>query len=239
MKKALEIGGFVAGGVLIVFGIVTIVLGVWGGHTVNKNLKNEFITGTPDMTPSGIAPEVAAIQAEQQKIAAAQKQAKIPPARQTTFTPVEAPSCSVAGEPVDNGSRAACFGNYMRIHALGSSSGLTYSQMGQYAAKPDAPVQSTDFNGGTNDTTQAQVDPATGRPVSNGARNVWVTETSLSTALYLAFAATGISLFAIIVGIALLLSGIGFLILALAVFGRKETASESSPAAPSAETGTA
>ena len=239
MKKALEIGGFVAGGVLIVFGIVTIVLGAWGGHTVNKNLKNEFITGTPDMTPSGIAPEVTAIQAEQQKIAAAQKQAKIPPAEQTVFTPVEAPSCSVAGEPVNNGSRAACFGNYMRIHALGSSSGLTYSQMGQYAAKPDAPVQSTDFNGGTNDTTQAQVDPNTGRPVSNGARNVWVTETSLSTALYLAFAASGISLFAIVVGIALLLSGIGFTILALAVFGRKEPASESSPAPPTAETGTA
>jgi hypothetical protein len=68
MKKTLEIGGFVAGGVLIVFGIVAIVLGVLGGHTVNKNLKNEFITGTPDMTPSGIAPEIQAIQAEQQKI---------------------------------------------------------------------------------------------------------------------------------------------------------------------------
>src|SRR6476646_7922425 len=236
MKKALEIGGFVAGGVLIVFGVVAIALGAWGGHTVNKNLKNEFIVGTPDMTPTGIQPEVDAIKAEQQKIAAAQKQANAP---QTTCTTVEAPSCSVAGEAVDNGSRAACFGNYMRIHALGSSNGLTYAQMGQYAAKPDAPVQSTDFNGGTNDTTQAQVDPATGRPVSNGARNVWTSETSLSTALYLAFAATGISLFAIVVGIALLLSGIGFLILALAVFGRKEAAPETSSAAPSAETGTA
>lgn len=215
MKKALEIGGYVAGVVLIVFGIVTIVLGVWGGHTVNKNLKNEFITGTPDMTPTGIQPEVDAIKAQQQKIAAAQRKAGIPSSKQTTFTTVEAPSCSVAGEHVDNGSRAACFGNYMRIHALGSSSGLTYAQMGQYAAKPDAPVQFTDFNGGTSDTKYAQVDPSTGRPVSNGARNVWVTETGLSTALYLAFAATGISLFAIVVGIALLLSGIGFLILAL------------------------
>jgi len=235
MKKALEIGGFVAGGVLIVFGVVALVLGVWGGHTVNKNLKNEFITGTPDMTPTLIAPEVTAIQAAQQKIAAAQTKAKIPTAQQTVFTTVEAPSCSVAGEPVNNGSRAACFGNYMRIHALGSSSGLTYAQMGQYAAKPDAPVQFTDFNGGTNDTTYAQVDPNTGYPVSNGARNVWVSETSLSTALYLAFAATGISVFAIVVGIALILAGVGFTILALAVFGRKET----SPAAPSAETGTA
>ena len=76
----------------------------------------------------------------------------------------------------------ACFGNYMRIHALGASNGLTYAQMGQYAAKPDAPVQSTDFNGGTSDTKYAQVDPTTGRPVSNGARNVWASETSLTTA---------------------------------------------------------
>jgi hypothetical protein len=215
MKKALRIGGYVAGGVLIVFGIVAILLGVWGGQTVNKNLRNEFITGTPDMTPSGIQPEVAAIKAAQQKIAAAQKQAKIPPSQQTTFTPVAAPSCSVAGKPVDNGSRAACFGNYMRIHALGASNGLTYAQMGQYAAKPDAPVQFTDFNGGTFDTKYAQTDPTTGQPVSNGARNIWVTETSLSTALYLAFSATGLALFAIVVGVALVLSGIGFLILAL------------------------
>ena len=40
-------------------------------------------------------------------------------------------------------------------------------------------------------------------------------ETSLSTALYLAYTASAISLFGIVVGVALLLSGIGFLILAL------------------------
>ena len=96
MQKALKIGGFVAGAVLIVFGIVAIALGAWGGHTVNKNLKNEFIVGTPDMTPTAIQPEIDAIKAQQQKIAAAQKQANAP---QTTFTTVEAPSCSVAGEP--------------------------------------------------------------------------------------------------------------------------------------------
>ena len=182
---------------------------------MNTNLSREFIVGTPDMTPSGIQPEVDAIKAEQQKIAAAQKKAKIPAAQQTTFTSVEAPSCSVAGEKVTNGSSAACFANYMRIHALGSSNGLTYAQMGQYAAKPDAPVQSTDFNGGTNDPKYAQTDPNTGRPVSNGARNVWVTETALATGLNLAFTSSAISLFAVIVGITLLLIGIGFLVLVL------------------------
>src|SRR5262249_55046043 len=59
-----------------------------------------------------------------------------------------------------------------------------------------------------------QTDPTTGRPVSNGARNVWVTETALTGSLFLAFTASGLSLFAIVVGIALLLAGIGFLILA-------------------------
>jgi uncharacterized iron-regulated membrane protein len=238
MQKALQIGGYISGIVLIVFGVVTIVLGAWGGHTVNKNLKNEFITGTPDMTPSGIAPEVDAIKGEQQKITAAQQDAKIPSAQQTTFTAVEAPSCSVAGKPVNTGPRAACFGNYMRIHALGSSNGLTYAQMGQYAAKPDAPVQFTDFSGGTFDPKYAQTDPTTGQPLSNGRRNVWVSETSLSTALYLAFAASGISLFAIVVGIALLLAGIGFFILALAVFGKKDAAAAESSVAPTAEPGT-
>ena len=216
MKKALQIGGIAAGAVLIGFGIAALVLGIKGGNTVNSNLSQEFITGSPDMTPNGIVPEVEAIKAAQQKIATEQKKAKVPPAQQYPFTTVEAPSCSVAGEHVNDGSSALCFGKYMRIHALGASSGLTYAQMGRYAAKPDAPPQSTDFNGGTNDPQYAQTDAATGQPVSNGARDLWVTETSLTTALYLAYTGSAISLFGIVVGIALLLSGIGFLILALA-----------------------
>ena len=62
-------------------------------------------------------------------------------------------------------------------------------------------------------------DPATNQPISNGARNVWVTETALSTALNTSYMAEQIGLFSVVVGIALLLSGIGFLILALAVLG--------------------
>ena len=215
MKKALEIGGIAAGIVLIGFGIASVVLAIKGGDTVNTSLSQEFIMGTPDMTPTGIKPEVDAIKGEQQKIAAAQKDANVPASQQFTFTNVEAPDCSVAGTQVEDGNSARCFGSYMRIHALGASSGLTYSQMGQYAAKTDAPVQFTDFNGGTSDPKYAQTDPNTGRPVSNGARNTWVTETSLTTALNLAYTASAISLFGIVVGIALLLSGIGFLILAL------------------------
>jgi hypothetical protein len=232
MKKALQIGGIAAGAVLIGFGIAALVLGIKGGNTVNNNLSQEFITGSPDMTPSGIAPEVKAIQAAQQKIAADQKKAKVAPSQQYTFTTVEAPSCSVAGEQVKNGSSALCFGKYMRIHALGASNGLTYAQMGRYAAKPNAPPQSTDFNGGTNDPQFAQTDAATGQPVSNGARDLWVTETSLTTALYLAYTGSAISLFGIVVGIALLLSGIGFLILALSGAVQRVPLTKQAPEAP-------
>jgi hypothetical protein len=44
-------------------------------------------------------------------------------------------------------------------------------------------------------------------------RNVWVTETALSTALNTSYFAQSVALFAIVVGIALLLTGIGFLLL--------------------------
>jgi porphobilinogen synthase len=36
--------------------------------------------------------------------------------------------------------------------------------VGSMASAPDAPVQSTDFNGGTSDPKYAQTDPKTGRP---------------------------------------------------------------------------
>jgi hypothetical protein len=41
-------------------------------------------------------------------------------------------------------------------------------------------MQFTDFNGGTSDPKYAETDPTTGSPVSNGKRNVWVSETALT-----------------------------------------------------------
>jgi multisubunit Na+/H+ antiporter MnhC subunit len=54
-----------------------------------------------------------------------------------------------------------------------------------------------------------------------------VTETALSTALNVSYMASQISLFGIVVGIALVLTGIGLLILALAVFSRRDQAAAS------------
>jgi hypothetical protein len=44
---------------------------------------------------------------------------------------------------------------------------------------------------------------------------VWVTETALATALNVSYMATQLSLFSLVVGIALLLAGVGFIVLAL------------------------
>jgi hypothetical protein len=67
---------------------------------------------------------------------------------------------------------------------------------------------------GTNEESKALKGPS-GKPLENPARNVWVQETALATALNTSYMADEISLFGIVVGIALLLSGLGFAILAI------------------------
>jgi hypothetical protein len=183
VKRFLEIGGVVAGVVLIAFGVAAIVLGVNGKNTVGTELKNQQIVGTPDMTPNGIAAEVKG---------------------QPWAKGFALPTCSVANLPVTNGDRARCFAQYMRIHTLEATQGVPYSQMPRYA---------TADGKGTNDSTQAL--QTNGQPVDNAARDIWVTETALTTALNASYMAEQMANFGIVVGIALLLSGIGFGILAL------------------------
>jgi hypothetical protein len=131
-----------------------------------------------------------------------------------------------AGQPVETGSQALAFADVMREHTLESTGGLTYSEMGRYqsAAKPDDPA-------GTNDEAAAAKD-ANGNPIPNGSRDIWVTETALTTALNMGFMSEMLSIFSIVVGIALLLTGIGFVILALAVFGKSKPAAEAVLPAP-------
>jgi hypothetical protein len=72
---------------------------------------------------------------------------------------------------------------------------------------------------GTNDEAAAAKDEE-GNPVSNGQRNIWINETALATALNVSYMAEQLSVFGIIVGIALVLTGIGLILLAYAVFVR-------------------
>ena len=52
MRKIFEFGGFIAGAVLIIFGVAVIALGVSGRSTVQSNLSAEKIVGSEDMTPA-------------------------------------------------------------------------------------------------------------------------------------------------------------------------------------------
>ena len=185
-------GGVASGATLIAFGIVVIVLAINGHNTVTTELKQQKITGTPDMTPTAIKAEGA----------------------KAGLKNVSYPTCTVAGQSIDTGARARCFAQYMNIHALLATGGFVYSEMGIYEAKPDAPKAQLEPGGGTNNTTYALTDPKTGQPVQNGARTVWVTETALSTALNTSYMATQLSLFSLVVGVALILAGVGFIVLA-------------------------
>ncbi len=190
MRRLFEFGGYAAAAILVALGIAALVLGVNGRSEVRTNVKREQITGSPDMTPAGILAEA--------------KQAKLSEDILATL-----PKCSVAGKLVSTGERAKCFASYMRIHALEATGGKTYSQMGRFLTKDGKD---------TNDSAVAAKDPKTGQPVENAARNLWVTETALSTALNMAFFAEQVSNFGIVVAIALLLSGLGFGILAFSAF---------------------
>lgn len=119
---------------------------------------------------------------------------------------VGTPDSTIPGQLVDTGSEAQAMADVMRHHTLASSGGLTYSELPKYL---DAAGKTT------NDAKAAAVGP-NGQAIENPARTLWITETALSTALNTAYFAEQVGLFAIVVGIALLLTGIGFAVLTVA-----------------------
>ena len=193
MRKALEIGGALAAVVLIVFGIAAIAMGIDGNGTVRDSISQEEIVGTPDMSPEEIEAEVDESGLAEQI--------------------GDLPDCDVAEDPIENGDQARCFAEYLRIHTLMATGGYTYSQMGRFEAKPNAPQSALAAGGGTDDEQFAATDPETGQAASNGPREIWVTSVALSTALNSSYMADRLSVFGIVIGIALLLVGIGFAVL--------------------------
>ena len=179
MRKLFEIGGIVAGVVLIAFGVAAIYMGLDGRSTVRDSIEQEQITfGAAD------DPAVAKHASEW------------------------------AEEDVRTGDQARAFALIIHEHATEGSGGLTYSQMGRFVAADDP-----ENPAGMSDEEAALMDEE-GNPVPNSARNTWVTATALSTALNMSYMAEQMALFGIVVGVALLLTGIGLVILALAVLGR-------------------
>ena len=112
---------------------------------------------------------------------------------------IKLPTENVAGKTIDTGSEARAFAKYMRIHALEATKGYTYAQMGRFLAKDGTPSAGLAPGGGTNDPKYAVVDPKTKQPVANGT----------------SYMAEQLANFGIVVGVALLLSGIGFGVLTL------------------------
>lgn len=194
-KRWLEIGGLLAGAILIVFGIVSVVMSVDARTTVRDSLAAEQIYFGEKEDPA-----------------------------------VAKHASQWAGQQVKTGEQARAFAEIMREHTLSGTGGLTYAQLGRYAA---ADGKGDDGAGGTNDATKAKTDEESGQPVSNPSRELWVTETALSTALNTSYMAENLALFGMVVGFALLLAGVGFIILAITVLGPRKS---EAPAASSAAT---
>ena len=99
----------------------------------------------------------------------------------------------------------------MRVDAIVATRGKTYADMPSFVAK----------NGGlTDDPAKAKIVPGTGI-IPNPARNVWVIETALTTALNTSYMADQIALFGIGVGAVMVL--LGLLLAGVAVGGMRRT----------------
>jgi len=126
-------------------------------------------------------------------------------ARKAGLSGIDMPTCSVAGKPIDDGASARCFAEYMRIDALIATGGKTYAQMPRYGTK----------DGRGTDVLAEAIRFPNGVGLPNPARNVWITETALTTALNTSYMAEQISLFGIAVGAAFLLVGLAIAAVAL------------------------
>lgn len=196
-RRFWELGGFVAGGALVLFGAAAIFMGVNGFTTVRDSVADEQIF----------------FSTQEDQDAATDRYAS-----------------QWYGEQVRTGDQARAFAQIMRTHQLERTGGLTYAEMGRYqsAANPDDPA-------GTSDEEAALKDGA-GQPISNSARQAWVTAVALTTALNTSYMAEQLSIFGVVVGVALLLTGVGLIIVAFALFGRERsaTAREFATTAPAA-----
>jgi hypothetical protein len=190
-KRYWEIGGFLAGAVLILFGAVAIYLGVTGLSTTRDAIQDEQIY----------------FSTAEDEDAATDKYAS-----------------QWYGEQVKTGEQSRAFAKIMREHQLERTEGLTYAEMGRFvsAENPEDPA-------GTSDEEAALKDEE-GNAISNPARQSWVTAVAITTALNTSYMAEQLSIFGLVVGVALLLTGVGLVILAFAVFGREpESAAERAP----------
>ena len=119
---------------------------------------------------------------------------------------VGTPDSTIPGQKVDTGGEAKEFAAVMRKHTLEATGGQTYSQMGRFLDKSGKP---------TGDEKAAATDAKSGQPVANPARDIWISSTAFQSALNTAYFAESVATFVLAMGAALLLVGIGFLVLTI------------------------
>ena len=118
---------------------------------------------------------------------------------------VGTPDSTIPGQKVDTGGEAKAFAAVMRKHTLEATGGQTYSQMGRFLDESGK---------ATGDEKAAAVDKS-GQPVANPARDIWISSTAFQSALNTAYFAESVATFVMAMGGALLLIGIGFLVLTI------------------------
>jgi hypothetical protein len=141
---------------------------------------------------------------------------------------VGTPDSAIAGQKVDTGSEAREFAATVRRHTFEATDNQTYAQMGRFLDESGKP---------TSDESAAAKDPKSGQPVENPARNIWISSTAFQTALNTAYFAESVATFVIAIGGALLLVGIGFLVLTIRLL-KPEANTEKVAAAPVAAAAT-
>jgi hypothetical protein len=126
----------------------------------------------------------------------------------------------IAGQQVNTGAEAREFAKVMRKHAMEATGGKTYAEMPRFLGKDGK---------GTNDEAAAQTRPD-GSPIDNPERNIWVTQTALSNALNMSYFAEQVALFSLVMGVALLLTGVGFGVVSIRLLRRREEEASTTPA---------
>jgi len=114
---------------------------------------------------------------------------------------VGTPDSTIANQKVDTGKEAQAFAAVTRKHTLEATGGKTYAQLPRAVTKDGGkPVPDE----------QAEAALQSGEAINNPLRELWLNQISLSTALNTAYFAESVSLFAMVMGFALLLTGVGF-----------------------------
>ena len=141
---------------------------------------------------------------------------------------VGTPDSAIPGQKVDTGGEAKEFAATIRRHTLEATGGQTYSQMGRFLDESGEP---------TADEAAAAKDPESGEPVANPARDIWISSTAFQSALNMAYFAESVATFVIVIGGAMLLVGIGFLVLTLRLLREPAAARTARSGAPVARAG--